>query len=295
MQNPLARFQMFHPDIPMTVQFNKSGGTNLYVGTYDYDQYGGVPDKQAICIQPNLDSTGAVTLTFSGGLTAIPLLKANGTPVTNLRAGAYYNAKLNSARSAFILQGEGGSGNAVASDLLSGKTASTDAGDITGTMVNQSGPVKTGTSPDAVSGSGARAFVPAGYYDGSTRLLVPDNDLIAGNIKSGVNLFGLIGTLPDGTGLKKKVSGQNTTSGPGVLTVTGLTFNPTIVVVKYTVSNLDRDIGVSFTNTSGINQNSSAYVSGTGLVNSPTFSPGGGGFTLNGLRSSVPMDWIAIE
>jgi hypothetical protein len=197
MQNPLARFQMFHPDIPMTVQFNKSGGTNLYYGTYDYDQYGGVPDKQAICIEPNLDSTGAVTLTFSGGLTAVPLLKANGTPVTNLKAGAYYNAKLNSARSAFILQGEGGSGNAVASDLLSGKSASTDAGDIVGTMPNRAG--LTGATVTAIPGTGLNITPPVGYYNGSTAIIrASELDLIAGNIKSGVDLFGLVGTMPEG-------------------------------------------------------------------------------------------------
>lgn len=75
-------------------------------------------------------------------------------------------------------------GNAVAGDLLSGKTASVDAGDITGSMPN----------------IGARDFapttvhqaIPAGYHNGSG-LVYGDPDLVSANIKAGANIFGVAG------------------------------------------------------------------------------------------------------
>lgn len=85
----------------------------------------------AISIKINADSTGTSTLNWDGkGAKAIK--KANGTDVTNLKANGIYTLRYDGAN--FILQGEGASGNATASDLLSGKTATVDAGEITGTL-----------------------------------------------------------------------------------------------------------------------------------------------------------------
>lgn len=58
----------------------------------------------------------------------------------------------------FILQGEGASGNATASDLISGKTASVDAGDIVGTMANR-GAV-------SITPSVAQQSILVGYHNG---------------------------------------------------------------------------------------------------------------------------------
>jgi hypothetical protein len=200
-------------------------------------------DGCAFSFKCNADSSGNVNINPEG-TGSKPLVKSNGTAVNNIKANGVYTARYNVTTGNFILQGEGGSGNALASDLLAGKTATTDAGDITGTMPNQSGTVKTGTSPD-ISGTNVRMFPPAGYYDGATRVQASDTDLIAGNIKSGVNIFGLIGTLPDGTGLKRKAtltitsnSAQSTyqmlSGGQKVaydLVGTGFSFLPNIIVV----------------------------------------------------------------
>ena len=89
----------------------------------------------AVSIKINIDSTGASTLNWDGK-GAKGIKKANGTDVTNLKNGGIYTLRYDGIN--FILQGEGGSGNATASDLLSGKTASTDAGDIVGTLTRVS-------------------------------------------------------------------------------------------------------------------------------------------------------------
>lgn len=78
------------------------------------------------------DSSGASTLNVNG-LGAKTLKKANGNDVTNLKANGVYTFRYNSTTGNFILQGEGGSGNATAADIVAGKTASTDLGDIVGT------------------------------------------------------------------------------------------------------------------------------------------------------------------
>lgn len=85
----------------------------------------------AISVKFNVDSTGASTLNWNGK-GAKGIKKSNGSDVTNLKSTGIYTLRYDGTN--FILQGEGASGNALASDLLSGKTASTDAGDITGTL-----------------------------------------------------------------------------------------------------------------------------------------------------------------
>lgn len=107
----------------------------------------------AVCVKINADSTGATTLNW-GGQGAKSIKKANGNAVTNLKANGIYTLRYDGTN--FILQGEGGSGNATASDLLSGKTASVDAGDIIGTL-------------EVTTTSGAQSFTSSGTFT------VPDN------------------------------------------------------------------------------------------------------------------------
>ncbi len=96
---------------------------------------GSLAEGMAICFKCNTDSSGATTLNWDGkGAKAIK--KANGTDVINLKSGGIYTLRYDGTN--FILQGEGASGDAIASDLLSGKTATVDAGEITGTMPNHS-------------------------------------------------------------------------------------------------------------------------------------------------------------
>lgn len=85
-----------------------------------------------------------------------------------------------------LLPPKGGRGNAQPSDVLEGKTFTNDQGEQVGTMPNNGAVVITpGTSNIAV---------PAGYHNGGG-YVVGDPNLVAGNIKKGVQIFGITGTV----------------------------------------------------------------------------------------------------
>jgi hypothetical protein len=139
-----------------------------------------------ISVEFNVNNTGPSTMNL-GNTGAKPIKKQNGNDVVagQLRSGIIYTFRYNGT--IFILQGEGASGNAAASDLLSGKTASTDAGDIVGTMPNRGvGGTVIPTTIDQTKASG--------YYS-SDIVIKGDSDLIASNIKKDVNIFDIVGTL----------------------------------------------------------------------------------------------------
>lgn len=136
----------------------------------------------AVSLKIHADSTGASTLNINN-LGAKAIKKTNGTDVTNLKAGGIYTLRYDGTN--FILQGEGASGNATASDLLLDKTATTDAGEITGTMPNNGAVVVTpGTTDKPIT---------KGYHDGNG-YVQGDADLISSNIKAGANIFGVPGS-----------------------------------------------------------------------------------------------------
>lgn len=104
----------------------------------------------------------------------------------------------------FISRKGGSSGNAVASDLLSGKTATVSTGDITGTMTNN-GTVN-------ITPSTSNQSIAQGYHSGSG-IVYGDADLVAGNIKSGVNIFGVTGNYKSGViNLSTDQNGNTSTS-----------------------------------------------------------------------------------
>ena len=90
-----------------------------------------------------------------------------------------------------------GSGNAVASDVLAGKTFTNNDGvEYTGTMVNRGG--ATTVTPTTSNQTKA-----AGYYSGAITIK-GDSNLIASNILSGKSIFGVKGNVVAG---KKWASG----------------------------------------------------------------------------------------
>jgi len=78
------------------------------------------------------------------------------------------------------------SGNAVAGELLSGKTAWVKGKEVTGAMANVG---QTNMTPGT-----AAQTITQGYHDG-TGSVAGDADLTAGNIKKDVAIFGITGTL----------------------------------------------------------------------------------------------------
>lgn len=139
-----------------------------------------------VVIKVNAANTGAATLNVNG-LGAKDIKKGNGGAVAagNLKAGSVYTLIYDGV-SAFILQGEGGSGNAVAGDIRQGKTASTDAGDVVGTL-----PVRAGGT--IVPNRSNRSLM-SGIYDDDI-IVKGDNNLLPYYIRSGISIFDVVGTF----------------------------------------------------------------------------------------------------
>lgn len=174
-------------------------------------------------------NTGSVTLNVNG-LGAKTIIKANGKALSsgNLKAGSIYTVRYNGTN--FILQGEGGSGNAISSEVLVGKTFTNDDGEFTGTMINRSGTTVSGTR--RASGSGyVDLSMPEGYYNGATntRVRASDINLIGPYIKKGISIFGIAGTLGE-----KAARGEayNTTGSSEFIDIYNLGFKPRVVVAK---------------------------------------------------------------
>ncbi|OMC63167.1 hypothetical protein BK121_28855 [Paenibacillus odorifer] len=146
------------------------------------------PDGFGITIVPHVTNGANPTLSVNG-LTAAPLKDQKGVAYAagKLIAGKPYAFRR--VGTDFLADSAGGSGNAVAGDIRAGKTAATDAGDITGTLQVQTGGTVT---------PGATAVVkPAGIYDTAitvTAVPVPANKVLAGTTIAGTN-----GTMPDRT------------------------------------------------------------------------------------------------
>lgn len=92
-------------------------------------------------------------------------------------------------------------GNATAGDVLTGKTFSNaSAAGIAGAMPDREG--DNASTAQARPGTVSYFTAPEGYYDGNDRVSATDaqvaaldTDITAGNIKSGVDIFGVTGTL----------------------------------------------------------------------------------------------------
>ena len=183
--------------------------TNGITTAWTYGATSGLADTYAVTLTPapaayvegmmvavkiNINNTGASTINVNSlGAKSIKRGNGNNPAAGQLKTGSIYTLRYNGTN--FILQGEGGSGNAVAADLLFGKTASTDISDITGTMPNNAG--DNVNSSSSVAGTTLKLVAPLGYYDGSDdTVTITDADFVAGNIKNGVGILGLTGSYP---------------------------------------------------------------------------------------------------
>lgn len=87
--------------------------------------------------------------------------------------------------------------NATAGEILSGKTAYVNKNKVTGTMANR------GSNNITVTNTSG-ATIPAGYYDGSGKAVIDTTSasaLTANNIRQGVTILGVEGTLSAEDGL----------------------------------------------------------------------------------------------
>lgn len=104
--------------------------------------------------------------------------------------------------------------NAVVAEILATKTAYVNGNKLTGTMPNN------GAVSGYISDKDDEYTVPLGYHDGSGKVAIGSSEkakLIAGNIKSGVELLGVTGTYSG-----ESISVQTKTVTPSVSSQTVL-------------------------------------------------------------------------
>jgi len=118
--------------------------------------------------------------------------------------------------------------DAVASELLTGKSAYVKGNKVTGNMANRTGHV-TGQS-SSVSGTTLRIRPQPGYYpgDAANSAQLSDANFLAANIRKGTSIFGLVGSLVEGVPKAVGIGNVDTNS---ILTVEGLDFRPGVILI----------------------------------------------------------------
>jgi hypothetical protein len=144
----------------------------------------------------SMPNNGAVTITPGTVNQTISLGFHDGTGVVN----GDVNLTAGNIKSGISIFGVAGStsvvdtagGTAVAGDLLSGKTAFVNGALVTGTVP---------AGANVTGGNGVVTFtIPNGLYVGNKTGTASDTNLVSGNIKSGVSVFGVSGTAIIATG-----------------------------------------------------------------------------------------------
>jgi hypothetical protein len=121
------------------------------------------------------------------------------------------------------------SGNAVAGNVLAGKTFYKDDAKtkLTGTIPSKAAATITpGTTNQVIA---------AGQYLSGAQTIAGSANLVPGNIKEGVNIFGKVGTLIEG----KQFATGSLESPNQNISVRNLNFKPSIVIVNASILDID--------------------------------------------------------
>jgi len=126
--------------------------------------------------------------------------------------------------------------NAAQSEILSGKTAYVNKVKLTGSMTNNG-------SNDVTVSSVAGQAIPSGYYDGSGKAVIDStsaSNLIAGNIRNGVTILGVEGTLSSEDALNVDAVSVTPTTSQQVVTAASQSLDyitqVTVAAIPYTES-----------------------------------------------------------
>jgi hypothetical protein len=217
-ENPVTTWGQAGQTVPVAGDFNRIEENIRILGEYNrapgYGTATGTNTKnitlspapssyyEGLCFafKNSVENTGAVTINVNG-MGAKSVKKPNGNDLVsgNLKAGSVYTVRYNGTN--FILQGSDSTGNATPEHVLAGKTFSNgEDTDLVGTMPSRTGHVTAQSFSQ--SGTTLRFRPQPGYYDGSTGNSVQrtDANFIPANIRLGVSLFGVTGSLKPAIG-----------------------------------------------------------------------------------------------
>jgi hypothetical protein len=150
-------------------------------------------DGFGITIVPHVTNEAEVTLNINE-LGALSLKDQKGNPFATgkLQAGKPYTFR--KVGTDFLADSSDGSGDAIAGDIRAGKIATTDNGEIVGTMPTRSNVFKAGSYFNDLHNTflDSEVTLDSGYYPENTqvRIQINDSNFKSENIKSGITIFG---------------------------------------------------------------------------------------------------------
>jgi len=134
-----------------------------------------------------------------GGETLIDLTGDDVTRATVLSGMKFHLPTGESTTGTCTYDADTSDATAVAAEILATKTAYVDGSKITGSMTNRGG--VTGT----ISTKAGEYTIPSGYHDGSGKVSIDSTEqakIIATNIRSGVTILGVEGTMSGSESVK---------------------------------------------------------------------------------------------
>jgi hypothetical protein len=256
----------YHNGSGVVAQVSVPAG-NVLTGTTIAGVAGNMPNNGAPTITPGTSNQGIGAGYYSGGTVVGDPDLVSG----NIKSGANIFGVPGSSTVV-----DTADANLNPAYLLSGFSGYDDGQLKAGTMPDRGGPTWTpGTSNQGLA---------AGYYSGGT--VLGDPELIASNVRSGVNIFGVIGSLIEG---KRWASGNQQFSSTD--TVSGLNFTPSIILAA-TATSFATKVCILYFN--GYNQAFVPVGGSYGLVTS--FADiAFGGFRMANPPSGYSFDWFAVE
>lgn len=114
-----------------------------------------------------------------------------------------------------------GDATAVAAEILATKTAYVNGSKVTGSMTNRGGVTGTMSSKSGY-------VIPQGYHDGSGTVTLDsssDQNLVAANIRQGVEVLGITGTMSGSEDVSAQTKTATPTFSQQVITPTSPTYN----------------------------------------------------------------------
>ena len=111
---------------------------------------------------------------------------------------------------------------AAVGEILSGKTAHARGAQLTGTMPNR------GAVSGTISTKAGTYTIPQGYHDGSGSVSISSTEqakLIATNIREGITILGVEGTMSSSEGMKPQAKTATPTFSQQVITPDSTTYN----------------------------------------------------------------------
>ena len=196
-------------------------------------------EGMTIAFKNNTPNTGSVTINVNG-LGAKSIKKSNGNNLSsgNLKKDSIYTIRYNGTN--FILQGEGGEGTAQPNQVLEGETFTNDEDVQIGTMPN------VGKAGSILTKQNETYYIPRGYHNGEGIVKAQFANLTAGNIRKGINIGGVIGTITPKTVVSRSYSGTVYDDSPDNYTFSYSNYDVVIVVISgYIVYCSEPDISVT--------------------------------------------------